>query len=129
MLNSSFFVRNWGSDVEGALLKRCPPATARWGERLRCCRCFEGGEMGVFSTLHEFLSPKWSPPVLSLDRGGRCIVQRCGMTFTQCFCPIRGGEGGGLRFKQELGECFASYIHSREWPTVCLARPTLHLSL
>lgn len=58
MLNSSFFVSNWGSDVESALLKRCPPATTKWRGRLRCCWCFEGGEMGVFSTLHEIPLPK-----------------------------------------------------------------------
>lgn len=66
--------------------------------------------------LHEFLFPKWSPPVHSLDRGRRCIVQRCDMTFTQCFCQT--GGGGGLRFKQEVGEFFASYIPSIESPTL-----------
>lgn len=36
-----------------------PPLPSQGGGRgLRCCWCFEGGEVDVVSTLHEFLSPK-----------------------------------------------------------------------
>lgn len=52
-------------------------------------KCWKGEE-SLVSSLHEF-SPKWSPQVLALDRGGRCIVQRCDMTFTQC--SVRKGVG------------------------------------
>lgn len=114
-----------------SLLKRCPPPPPTMPPQ-------SGGRgWGVVGALkgqdgrahlHEFFSPKWPPPVRSLDRGGRCIVQRCDMTFTQCFCQTRGGWVVGLRFKQEVGEYFASYIHSIESPTLSLAWPTLHLS-
>lgn len=65
------------------------------------------GQDGCLLHPIEFLSPKWSPPVLSQDRGGQCIVQRCDMTFTQCFCQI-GWGGGEIKIQTGAGRvlCF-----------------------
>lgn len=108
--------------------KGCPPATAGWRERLRCCRCFEGARW-VSS------SPYWIPlpKVVStspLSGQGRAMHSaEMWHDIHSMFLSDRVGGGGKLRFKLELGECFASYIHSTEWLTACLAWSTLYLSL
>lgn len=75
-----------------SLLKKCPTPTpwphgGGWGWGVVSALKGHDG----WANLYEFLPPKWSPPVHSLmDRGGRCIAQRCDMTFTQCFCQTGG---------------------------------------
>lgn len=85
------FMINWGVQWK-VLSSKVSPSHHRVEEEVEV-GTLKGADMGVVSTLREFLSPEWSPPVLSLDRGGRCIVQRRDMTFAQCFCQI--GCGGG----------------------------------